>query len=85
MRLSVCTRVRGCPFTSVFCILLAAGELNNLTWLDLSLNSISGSLPTEFGRIQNIEVINLQMNQLQASCAFETSSVDNVHCPRHTH
>ena len=40
-------------------------ELRNLTWVDLSLNAISGSLPAEFGDIQNIEVLSLAHNRLQ--------------------
>ena len=31
------------------------GDLHNLTWVDFSLNEISGTLPAEFGNIQNIE------------------------------
>ena len=30
-------------------------SLTNLTWVDLSWNHISGSLPAEFGNIKNIE------------------------------
>ena len=35
------------------------GDLHNLTWLDLSFNSISGSVPAEIGEIQNIVIIHL--------------------------
>ena len=40
------------------------GELNNLTWIDLSVNDIHGSMPAEFGRIMNIEVLNMGYNKL---------------------
>lgn len=41
------------------------GDLNNLTWIDLSVNSISGSLPAEIGNIQNVEMINFAWNSLE--------------------
>jgi hypothetical protein len=41
------------------------GDLHNLTWLDLSFNSISGSLPAEIGEIQNIAAISLKNNHLE--------------------
>ena len=40
------------------------GDLHNLSWIDFSVNSISGSLPAEIGNIQNIEVLNMAWNQL---------------------
>ena len=40
------------------------GELNNLSWADLSVNAISGSLPAEIGQVMNIEVLNVGFNQL---------------------
>ena len=41
------------------------GDLHNLSWIDFSVNSISGSLPAEIGQVQNIELINLAWNKLQ--------------------
>ena len=35
------------------------GDLENLTYVDLSWNSIGGSIPTEIGRWNNIQMINL--------------------------
>ena len=40
-------------------------SLTNLTWVDLSWNHISGSLPAEFGNIKNIEVLNMAWNKLE--------------------
>lgn len=40
------------------------GDLHNLSLLDLSLNSISGSIPAEIGNVNNLEVLNLAWNQL---------------------
>ena len=40
------------------------GALHNLSWIDMSINEISGSLPAEIGNIQNIEVINMAWNRL---------------------
>ena len=41
------------------------GDLHNLSWIDFSGNSISGSLPEEIGQVQNIEVLNLAFNELE--------------------
>ena len=43
----------------------AVGQLTNLSWIDLSLNDISGSLPAEMGDIQGIEVLNMAHNKLE--------------------
>ena len=34
-------------------------HLANLTWLDMSMNRISGTLPAEFGYIQNLSLIHI--------------------------
>ena len=39
------------------------GELHNLTWLDFSYNAISGSIPPQFGQVNNIEVLNLAQDE----------------------
>jgi Leucine-rich repeat (LRR) protein len=41
------------------------GDLHNLSWVDLSVNAISGSLPAEIGQVQNVEVLNMAWNQLE--------------------
>lgn len=47
------------------------GELRNLTWLDLSYNRISGSIPPELGLVNNVENINLAHNQLSGHAPSE--------------
>ncbi len=43
------------------------GDLHNLSWVDLSVNYVSGSIPAEFGQIKNIEVLNMAFNSLQGT------------------
>jgi len=43
------------------------GDLHNLSWIDLSMNAISGSLPAEIGEVRNVEVINLAFNSLEGN------------------
>ena len=41
------------------------GQLHNLSWIDLSVNAISGSVPAEIGNVQNVEVLNMAWNSLE--------------------
>jgi hypothetical protein len=41
------------------------GNLHNLTLLDLSVNNVSGFLPTELGMVRDLETLNLEWNQLE--------------------
>lgn len=41
------------------------GELHNMSWIDLAVNSISGTMPAEIGNINNIEVLNMAWNNLE--------------------
>lgn len=52
------------------------GEMRNLTLLDLSYNSISGSIPTEIGLINNIEAINLRDNSFYGDLPSELGSLN---------
>jgi len=58
------------------------GDLHNLTWLDLSVNMISGTLPAEIGNIQNIEVINLAWNKLEGPLP---STLGNINSNGYAH
>jgi len=52
------------------------GELKNLSWIDLSVNAISGSLPAEIGQVQNIEVLNLGFNQIEGQLPATLGSLN---------
>ena len=43
----------------------AVGDLHNLTYLDLAFNNISGSLPTQLGKVRVLEHLDLSWNQLE--------------------
>ena len=53
------------------------GALTNLTWVDLSWNQISGSLPAEFGNIKNIEVLNMAWNKLEGTLPSELGNMNS--------
>ena len=53
------------------------GDLHNLTYLDMSRNRISGSLPAEIGNIQNIEIIGLSFNQLQGQIPTTMGNINS--------
>ena len=53
------------------------GALTNLTWVDLSWNHISGSLPAEFGNIKNIEVLNMAWNKLEGTLPSELGNMNS--------
>jgi Leucine-rich repeat (LRR) protein len=52
------------------------GEMRNLTLLDLSYNSLSGSIPTEIGLINNIEVVSLRNNALFGELPSQIGSLN---------
>ena len=52
-------------------------SLTNLTWVDLSWNHISGSLPAEFGNIKNIEVLNMAWNKLEGTLPSELGNLNS--------
>ena len=53
------------------------GDLENLTYIDLSWNSIGGSIPTEFGRINNVQVVNLAHNLIGGSIPTEIGNINS--------
>ena len=53
------------------------GDLHNLTYLDMSLNAISGSLPAEIGQIQNIEIISLSFNKLDGQLPTTLGNINS--------
>lgn len=52
-------------------------HLANLTWLDMSMNRISGTLPAEFGYIQNIVHLNMRENKLQGQIPPEMGDINS--------
>jgi len=54
----------------------AVGELTNLTILDLSWNSISGTLPSELGLIRNLEILDLSHNMISGTLPSELGAIN---------
>lgn len=53
------------------------GDLANLTYLDLSWNSLGGAIPTEMGRINNIQIVNLGFNRLEGTIPTELGNINS--------
>uniref|UniRef100_A0A7S0LP44 Leucine-rich repeat-containing N-terminal plant-type domain-containing protein n=1 Tax=Coccolithus braarudii TaxID=221442 RepID=A0A7S0LP44_9EUKA len=54
----------------------AVGELKNLSYLDLSWNSLSGSLPTELGSISNLVFVDGSHNEISGSLPTQLGTLN---------
>ena len=55
---------------------IGIGSLRNFTHLDLSYNSLAGSLPTHIGQINNLEVLQLRDNSLGGALPSELGALN---------
>lgn len=58
-----------CDFTGVLPKQL--GNLKNLTFLDVSANSLNGEIPTELGKLTNIVTLGLANNDFSGTVPTE--------------
>ena len=54
------------------------GDLENITYVDLSWNSIGGAIPTEIGRWNNVQMINLAHNELGGELPTELGTLNSL-------
>jgi Leucine-rich repeat (LRR) protein len=54
------------------------GDLTNLTFLDLSWNSLHGAIPTEIGRINNVQLIHLEHNNVSGHLPTELGLINSM-------
>jgi len=54
------------------------GDLENLTYVDLSWNEIGGEIPTEMGRWNNAQYVNLGFNSLEGSLPTELGTINSM-------
>ena len=59
----------------------SVGQLANLTILDLSNNSLAGSLPTQIGRLNNVHTITFWQNSLSGALPSELGTVNSNGAP----
>jgi hypothetical protein len=53
-----------------------------VTWLDLSENQLSGSIPPELGNLANLQRLDLSENQLSGSIPPELGNLANMEAER---
>jgi len=53
------------------------GDLQNLTYLDLSWNGLEGAIPTEIGRLNNVQIINLAHNNISGELPTELGTLNS--------
>jgi len=53
------------------------GDLENLTYLDLSWNGLEGAIPTEIGRLNNVQIINLAHNNITGALPTELGTINS--------
>ncbi|XVE68708.1 hypothetical protein DITRI_Ditri09bG0090800 [Diplodiscus trichospermus] len=53
-------------------------SLTNMIALDLSMNELSGSVPTTIGRLKSLQILDLQDNKLQGSFPLEVCDLKNL-------
>jgi len=53
-------------------------EGNNLTFLSLHTNNITGSIPTSIGRLKNLTVLDLSSNQFSGAIPSEVGDLNNL-------
>ena len=54
------------------------GDLENLTYVDMSWNGLEGAIPTEIGRLNNVQVINLAHNNISGELPTELGSLNSA-------
>jgi len=52
------------------------GDLENVTYLDLSWNELVGAIPTQMGRINNVLMVNLAHNNLTGTLPSELGTIN---------
>ena len=53
------------------------GDLQNLTYLDLSWNSLEGAIPTEIGRLNNVQIIKMSHNNISGELPTELGTINS--------
>ena len=53
------------------------GDLQNLTYIDLSWNALEGAIPTQIGRINNVQTILLAHNNITGSLPTELGTINS--------
>lgn len=60
------------------------GDLENVTYLDLSWNELLGAIPTQMGRINNVIMVNLAHNNLTGTLPSELGTINAAGPPAST-
>jgi hypothetical protein len=56
----------------------SSGVLTNLSFFDLSFNNLSGTLPTQLGKISNLQSLQLQHNSLSGSLPSQLGEINGA-------
>jgi hypothetical protein len=53
------------------------GDLENLTYVDLSWNGLEGAIPTQIGRLNNVQIINFAHNNISGYLPTELGTINS--------
>lgn len=53
------------------------GDLENLTYIDMSWNNLQGALPTQIGRLNNVQIINMAWNNISGELPTELGTINS--------